>query len=110
MRSSSPLSSALVVASTVAALIACRSATASPTDVVAAAQVPVTPPGTHVGTSPGHAGKGTPLAPEPGHALAAFSEGCFWGSEDTFRHVAGVTATAVGYTGGHTKDPTYEDV
>src|SRR5207247_11220589 len=37
-------------------------------------------------------------------------EGCFWGSEETFRHVAGVTATAVGYTGGHTKSPTYESV
>lgn len=62
------------------------------------------------GVNPGHAGKGTPLTPEPGHALAAFAEGCFWGSENTFRHVAGVTATAVGYTGGHTENPTYETV
>lgn len=30
--------------------------------------------------------------------------------EDAFRHVPGVTATAVGYTGGHTPDPTYERV
>ena len=63
-----------------------------------------------VGTNPGHAGDGTPLTPGPGHDLAAFAEGCFWGSEDTFHHVPGVLATAVGYTGGHTERPTYEDV
>jgi peptide-methionine (S)-S-oxide reductase len=63
-----------------------------------------------VGTDPGHAGRGTPLVAREGHALAAFAEGCFWGSEDTFRHVPGVVATAVGYTGGHTDDPTYEAV
>jgi len=67
-------------------------------------------PPAHVGGDPGHAGQGTPLIAAPGHQLAAFAEGCFWGSEDTFRHVAGVTATAVGYTGGHTKNPTYSDV
>ncbi|HTQ07930.1 MAG TPA: peptide-methionine (S)-S-oxide reductase MsrA [Polyangiaceae bacterium] len=63
-----------------------------------------------VGTAPGHVGAGTPLTPAAGHELAAFAEGCFWGSENTFRHVKGVTATAVGYTGGHTDMPTYEDV
>lgn len=63
-----------------------------------------------VGTSPGGVGAGTPLVPAAGHELAAFAEGCFWGSENTFRHVAGVTATAVGYTGGHTDLPTYEAV
>jgi hypothetical protein len=62
------------------------------------------------GTNPGHAGAGTPLTPMPGNELAAFAEGCFWGSEDTFRHVAGVVATAVGYSGGHTTKPSYEDV
>src|SRR6476659_7789276 len=67
-------------------------------------------PPAHVGSDPGHAGQGTPLIAAPGHQLAAFAEGCFWGSEDTFRHVPGVTATAVGYTGGHTKNPTYSDV
>ena len=64
----------------------------------------------NAGASPGHAGNGTALTPQPGHALAAFAEGCFWGSENTFRHVAGVTATAVGYTGGHTESPSYEAV
>ncbi|WP_394830687.1 peptide-methionine (S)-S-oxide reductase MsrA [Pendulispora rubella] len=65
---------------------------------------------TSVGTKPGQAGQGTPLVVENGHALAAFAEGCFWGSENTFRHVPGVVATAVGYTGGKTTSPTYEDV
>ena len=63
-----------------------------------------------VGADPGHAGRGTPLTPKPGHELAAFAAGCFWGVEDAFRQIPGVTATAVGYTGGHTDVPTYEDV
>src|SRR3954469_14928291 len=75
-----------------------------------AAAPPATPSAAKVGTNPGHVGTGTPLSPAPGHELAAFAEGCFWGSENTFRHVHGVVATAVGYTGGHTSNPTYEDV
>ena len=63
-----------------------------------------------VGTSPGGAGAGIPLKPAAGDELAAFAEGCFWGMEDTFRHVDGVVATAVGYSGGHTSNPSYEDV
>lgn len=91
-------------------LAACHGPTATATEVVTSADVAANSGSTPVGTHPGGAGQGTPLTPEPGHALAAFSEGCFWGSEDTFRHVAGVTATAVGYTGGHTARPSYEDV
>lgn len=67
-------------------------------------------PVARVGTNPGHLGRGTPLTAEEGHELAAFAAGCFWGVEDAFRHVPGVTATAVGYTGGHTADPTYPRV
>jgi methionine-S-sulfoxide reductase len=68
------------------------------------------PANERVGSDPGRVGRGTPLEPRQGHALAAFAGGCFWGVEDAFRKVPGVTATAVGYTGGHTPNPTYEEV
>jgi peptide-methionine (S)-S-oxide reductase len=41
---------------------------------------------------------------------ATFGAGCFWGVEETFRHVDGVTDTAVGYMGGTLANPTYKDV
>ena len=43
-------------------------------------------------------------------AKATFAEGCFWGVEDTFRQIKGVTSATVGYTGGTTKNPTYKEV
>jgi peptide-methionine (S)-S-oxide reductase len=41
---------------------------------------------------------------------ATFGAGCFWGVEEAFRLVEGVTAAAVGYSGGSLENPTYEDV
>jgi peptide-methionine (S)-S-oxide reductase len=59
-----------------------------------------------------HAVNGTPLAaPFPaGLEQAMFGLGCFWGAERKFWQTPGVYTTAVGYAGGYTKNPTYEEV
>ncbi len=55
---------------------------------------------------------GTPLAPPypPGTQVAEFALGCFWGEEKTFWQTPGVVSTSVGYEGGFTPNPTYEEV
>jgi len=61
-------------------------------------------------TEPHHV-KGTPLdATVPGTQVAVFGMGCFWGAERKFWSLPGVLSTAVGYAGGHTPNPTYEEV
>ena len=59
-----------------------------------------------------HTVLGTPLdGPLPeGHAEAVFGLGCFWGAERKFWQTPGVYSTSVGYAGGHTPNPTYEEV
>ncbi len=44
-----------------------------------------------------------------GLATAVFGMGCFWGSEELYWQVPGVWSTAVGYAGGFTENPTYEE-
>jgi peptide-methionine (S)-S-oxide reductase len=71
-------------------------------------------------------GRDTPMPVPPTHAVftdrpirppfpanletAVFGMGCFWGAERLFWQTAGVWTTAVGYAGGYTPNPTYEEV
>jgi len=50
------------------------------------------------------------LIKTPVHETAILAGGCFWGMEEIIRKIPGVIKTTVGYSGGTTKDPTYEDV
>jgi peptide-methionine (S)-S-oxide reductase len=60
----------------------------------------------------GHFVNGHPLMPPfpEGLEQAVFAMGCFWGAERKFWEAPGVFATAVGYAGGFTPNPTYEEV
>ncbi|AWK87554.1 peptide-methionine (S)-S-oxide reductase MsrA [Azospirillum thermophilum] len=67
---------------------------------------------TPIPVPPAHFVTGNPLAPPfpEGMQVADFGLGCFWGAERKFWQVPGVWTTAVGYQGGHTPNPTYEEV
>jgi peptide-methionine (S)-S-oxide reductase len=62
--------------------------------------------------APTHAVLGTPLQPPfpAGTVEAQFGMGCFWGAERLFWKIPGVVSTSVGYAGGYTLNPTYEEV
>ena len=49
-------------------------------------------------------------APKPGEAVATFAGGCFWAQEEGFDQLRGVRDVISGYSGGNTKNPTYEEV
>ena len=59
-----------------------------------------------------HLVTGAPLAPPfpPGWTTAIFGMGCFWGAERKLWQTPGVRSTAVGYAGGSTPNPSYQDV
>jgi peptide-methionine (S)-S-oxide reductase len=59
-----------------------------------------------------HAVLGTPMEPPfpAGSELAQFGLGCFWGAERKFWEASGVISTQVGYAGGFTPNPSYEEV
>ena len=58
-----------------------------------------------------HAVNGNAIIPPwpDGHEVAVFAMGCFWGAERIFWRLPGVSATAVGYAGGFSKNPTYNE-
>lgn len=59
-----------------------------------------------------HAVLGTDITPPfpPGAREVLFGMGCFWGAERIFWRLPGVITTAAGYSGGHTPNPTYDEV
>jgi peptide-methionine (S)-S-oxide reductase len=67
---------------------------------------------TRMRVPPAHYVTGAPLEPPfpEGTERAVLGLGCFWGAERKFWQTPGVVTTAVGYAGGHTPNPTYEEV
>ena len=76
----------------------------SPAETLPGRPDPIVKPGTHTVL-------GTPIAgPWPdGTQTAVFGLGCFWGAEKSFWQLPGVISTAVGYAGGSTPNPTYQE-
>ena len=76
----------------------------SPTDALPGRPTPILEPRPHTIL-------GTPIAgPYPdGFGVAEFALGCFWGEEKAFWEQPGVWTTAVGYQGGYTPNPTYQE-
>jgi peptide-methionine (S)-S-oxide reductase len=77
----------------------------NPAEALPGRPEPITQPGKHLVL-------GTPMAPPfpEGLEQAMFALGCFWGAERRFWPLEGVYTTAVGYSGGYTPNPTYEEV
>jgi peptide-methionine (S)-S-oxide reductase len=77
----------------------------SPEEALPGRSEPILTPGRHLVL-------GTPLAPPypEGLEIADFALGCFWGEERKYWQLQGVYVTAVGYQGGYTPNPTYEEV
>lgn len=67
---------------------------------------------TPIPVPPRHAVTGHPLEPPypAGLETALFGMGCFWGAERLFWKIPGVYTTAAGYAGGHTPNPSYQEV
>jgi peptide-methionine (S)-S-oxide reductase len=86
-------------------LFSTKSTMIGPDDALAGRDEPMPVSGRHVVL-------GTPTVPPfpEGFAQAVFGLGCFWGAERKFWEAPGVHTTAVGYAGGFTPNPTYEEV
>ncbi|MBA3020300.1 peptide-methionine (S)-S-oxide reductase MsrA [Propionicimonas sp.] len=78
----------------------------SPSAALPGRELPILTPGTAF-----HEVLGTRIDAVPADAqVAQFALGCFWGAEKLFWQLPGVITTAVGYAGGFTPNPTYEEV
>jgi peptide-methionine (S)-S-oxide reductase len=76
-----------------------------PSEALSGRATPIQTAGRH------HVNRAALQGPYPeGHEKAVFGLGCFWGAEKAFWSVPGVYVTAVGYAGGYTPNPTYEEV